>query len=262
MALRAFHANPFIGGFGNESSSRRNAVSSSSSSTSTVEDGDAVCQIIKELVDNAVDACQSMPLQKKNHLQTTTPLRVKVELQPMTTMSGGRRTTTKNHLQDDDDRDSNSILKVTVCDNGCGMSDISKCVDAFQSTKSNSSNSNQHHAGRYGIGLTLSLLHAQRLVPHSVACITSTTRRSQRISRRLLKVNVAQDQVEFVQQTKDGSNLQESIPKPNATDSGTCVSLLVPVSNKEKEKKTSTQEKKSHLKHELSTYNLYNLFIY
>ena len=228
MALRAFHANPFIGGFGSESSSsRRNAVASSSSSSTVVEDGDAVCQIIKELVDNAVDACQSMP--QNYHLKT--PLRVKVELQPMTT---------KNNWKDNDD--DNSILKVTVCDNGCGMSDISKCVDAFQSTKnaSNSTNTNQNHAaGRYGIGLTLSLLHAQRLVPHSVACITSTTRRSQRISRRLLKVNVAQDQIEFVQQT-NGSHLQESIPKPTATDSGTCVSLLVPVSKKEKEKKTST----------------------
>jgi hypothetical protein len=60
------------------------------------------------------------------------------------------------------------ILQVAISDNGCGMADVQKCVDAaFQSSKEGDTKT----AGRYGIGLTLRLLHAQRLVPNSYASI-------------------------------------------------------------------------------------------
>eukprot|EP00525_Craspedostauros_australis_P004164 CAMPEP_0198132704 /NCGR_PEP_ID=MMETSP1442-20131203/58926_1 /TAXON_ID= /ORGANISM="Craspedostauros australis, Strain CCMP3328" /LENGTH=98 /DNA_ID=CAMNT_0043793769 /DNA_START=261 /DNA_END=554 /DNA_ORIENTATION=+ len=85
MALRAFHANPQVGGFGGESSGILRATSASllrhqsvasttgkgrqhkqdtaGSTADAVDDhtsGDAFCQIVKELVDNAVDACATL----------------------------------------------------------------------------------------------------------------------------------------------------------------------------------------------------------
>lgn len=83
MALWAFHNNPGIGGFGESNpilfggskvraekkrnaalgtkkrgSNRRNTVSPISNDY-YVGQGDLICQIVKELVDNAVDACRS-----------------------------------------------------------------------------------------------------------------------------------------------------------------------------------------------------------
>ena len=80
MALRAFHCNPSLGGFGNEtetnhpnlnlnphsnrkSSSKTSSGGSNSNSSplypKASESGDAFAQIVKELVDNAVDACST-----------------------------------------------------------------------------------------------------------------------------------------------------------------------------------------------------------
>jgi DNA topoisomerase VI subunit B len=194
MALRAFHANPSIGGFGGESTSaillldpnRKQDVGH------LPQNGDALCQIVKELVDNAVDACETF---RKDENQ-----RVKVEILP--------------------NANNQDILQVTISDNGCGMADIQKCVDAFQSSKGDTKT-----AGRYGIGLTLCLLHAQRLVPNSYACISSATKEARNFTRALYVVDTQGDTVEC--------HKQEEIPKTNKAESGTCVSLLVPVSQKE-----------------------------
>ena len=62
----------------------------------------------------------------------------------------------------------NDVLQLTVTDTGCGMENIQKCVNAFQTSKDGKAtknrdqqNANNNFSGRYGIGLTLCLLHAQ-----------------------------------------------------------------------------------------------------
>jgi hypothetical protein len=232
MALRAFHSNPCIGGFGGESSSvpvlldpsgnhpktGQHGRSSTSGSSSSPQDGDAFCQIIKELVDNAVDACSTDGAATDTDTGTGTGTgtanpnpnqRVKVEIQPCNNF--------------DSSRDDES-LQVTISDNGCGMVDIQACVDAFQSTKNMPSTSAQT-AGRYGIGLTLCLVHGQRLVPKSYACITSATRDATHFTRAFYIVDTEGDSV--------NCRKQEQIKKTHPFESGTCVSLLVPVSEKE-----------------------------
>ena len=182
MALRTFHANPSLGGFGSESTPASRILP---------QDGDALCQIVKELVDNAVDACcqssSSSNIQK----------RVKVEI---------------------NEKDQNT-LQVTVTDNGAGMANIQQYVTAFKSTKGN-----DETAGRYGIGLTLCLLHTQRLVPKSDSCITSATKNCSFITRELYFVDTDGDNVEC--------RIREKKSKTNQEESGTCVSVLVPVSQK------------------------------
>jgi hypothetical protein len=162
----------------------------------------------------------------------------------------------------------NEILRVTVSDNGCGMEDIQDCVEAFRSSKagnknnksdlagydatssasnknsaaaasqklSATSNSNSGAAarqqgggreeelltaGRYGIGLTLCLLHAQRLVPNSCASITSATAAAPHFCKRHYVVDTEGDSVRCIDQTW--------IPKSYRDESGTSISVLIPV---------------------------------
>jgi hypothetical protein len=222
MALRAFHANPNIGGFGNENTAALLLVGPSkkpsnhqanastnhrASEAGTIhpadESGDALCQIVKELVDNAVDACETARKQSGD----SKVYRVKVEILPYN----------ENGSDDGDDK---SPLQVTVSDNGSGMKDIQACVNAFQSSKGGD---DTNTAGRYGIGLTLCLLHAQRLVPGTYSCITSATKEAQSFKRDLYFVDTAGDTVEC--------HREEEVAKGSVEESGTCVSLLVPVRN-------------------------------
>jgi DNA topoisomerase VI subunit B len=211
MALRAFHSNPSIGGFGNENSTTQllgnptilNKTTDGDSTDKNAhsdphDSSDALCQIVKELVENAIDACQTA---QKDSSRDHTVCRVKVEILPY-----------RNHEK------SPPTLQVTVSDNGCGMKDIQACVNAFQSSKGGSSNT----AGRYGIGLTLCLLHAQRLVSGTYSCITSATKEAHNFKRALFFVNTVGDSIEC--------HREEDVEKGHATESGTCVSLLVPVS--------------------------------
>jgi DNA topoisomerase VI subunit B len=195
MALRAFRANPCLGGFGGESSGRRKV-----NSHATEKDCDAFAQIVKELVDNAVDACYNSQGKR---------IRVVIE-----------------RLEQDDEEDgeysdADFVLRVTVSDNGRGMEDIQQCVNAFRSSKAGNTSDEEDTAGRYGIGLTLCLLHAQRLVPDSCASITSATLNSLHFTRASYVVDTEGDSVRCVK--------RELLPKTNPTESGTAVSLLVPV---------------------------------
>ena len=180
MALRAFHCNPCLGGFGGESSG----------AWSDRDQSDAFAQIVKELVDNAVDACSAA---KHN---------------------GGDKKRVRVTLAED--VSSSNACLLTVSDNGCGMSNIQACVDAFSSTKT------KQTAGRYGIGLTLCLLHAQRLVPGSKATITSGAKRSKQFVRASFLVDTDKDKIKCVQ--------EEKLPKTVKGESGTTVSLVLPVS--------------------------------
>ena len=206
MALRAFHANPSIGGFGDENTGTLllgdPQYDTTPSNDKTLSNGngnqgggDALCQIIKELVDNAVDACETA---RKVHDKVS--YRVRVEISPY--------------------NGSADILQVTVSDNGCGMEDIQRCVEAFQSSKDSG---DEKTAGRYGLGLTLSMVHSQRLVPGTVfCCITSATRQASNFRRQHYLVDTTEDKMRCAR--------DETVLKASAEVSGTCVSLLVPVS--------------------------------
>ena len=97
------------------------------------------------------------------------------------------------------------------------MEDIQSCVNAFGSSKHGG---DAETAGRYGIGLTLCLLHAQRIIPHKT-CITSATKNLQYLTRAYYIVDTDGDSI-ICDRT-------ETIPKTKHDESGTCVSLLVPV---------------------------------
>ena len=205
MALRAFHANPSIGGFGGESTLaprlKNNGTDGGGPRRNDYqhlpEHGDALCQIVKELVDNAVDACDSLGPNQK----------VKVEIFPYENDQGGAAGSNSDE----------NILQLKISDTGIGMDDVQQCVEAFRTSKDEGESNT---AGRYGIGLTLCLLHAQRLVPDSCACITSATKEQDVFTRAFYVVDTAGDSV-VCKKT-------EEIQKSSKDESGTCVSVLVP----------------------------------
>ena len=116
-------------------------------------------------------------------------------------------------------------------------------MNAFHSSKGgdekadninvSASTSNSHTSGRYGIGLTLCILHAQRCVPNSRVCITSVSEKSKYRTRAIFEVDEQGDSVDCVQEEVTPVSLLSSKDNASATEneSGTCVSLLVPVSN-------------------------------
>ena len=175
MALRAFQSNPAIGGFGGEGGSQLDYItrnndrptkkatqtkeqsksvspnnathqhhSSSTSSQLGSESCDAFAQIVKELVDNAVDACarendNDIGKEQKQQQDDASPpvssKRVRVEIKPT------QISIDNNGDENDADGDTTATmecLRVKVSDNGCGMEDIDDCVSAFRSTKNGS----------------------------------------------------------------------------------------------------------------------------
>ena len=229
MALRTFRSNPNLGGFGSESTApQRQHILGTSGNVS--EDCDAFAQIIKELVDNAVDACGMSERRdegKKTKKKTTSDLalpkenkRVRVVIEQFVAATDNPGAT-GDEKDNENDKNSTEILRVIVSDNGCGMKDIQACVEAFRSSKG-SEQDQQKTAGRYGIGLTLCLLHAQRLVPNSCASITSATVESTHFTKAQYVVDAEGDSVRCVEQSL--------LPKTDPEESGTSVSLLVPVS--------------------------------
>lgn len=158
MALRAFRSNPCLGGFGSEthngfdfSKGTNYTIQGNNSKqlrkrrkTNNEEDqvfgnGDAFAQIVKELVDNAVDACSI------SHDNSSETKRVRVVIEPVDPQQSSSSSK---------DVSSNCVLRVTVTDNGCGMSNIHECVSVFHSSKGEQEEEKQT-AGRYGLGLTL-----------------------------------------------------------------------------------------------------------
>ena len=226
--FRTFSSNPGLGGFGNESTIR-----SGTGKNDCIVTPDAFCQIVKELVDNAVDACTTeMHTSKNNKGKASTsttlespaaPKRIRVVIESFTEQK-------ENNNESDGNQE---LLKVTVSDNGCGMTDIQQCVGAFHTSKAHCVTdtntggetadllSNQT-AGRYGIGLTLCLLHAQRLVPGSCASIQSATSMDKEWKVFSVVVDTANDKIRCF----PGKCLRKSTPN----ESGTAVSVLVPVS--------------------------------
>lgn len=275
--LRTFISNPTLGGFGGESTT---APSSSTHPSTEAPTPDAFCQIIKELVDNAVDACAVVPDASNSSAKSSsgsTPRkkkRVRVVIERYQDSRKQRQKDSDNDDEEEDDisvkslDDSGEILRVMVSDNGCGMKDIQACVGAFHTskahnaattaaatstattatTKGSSSNNKSkgssktkkssnnkkssssslvsetveaQTAGRYGIGLTLCLLHAQRLVPNSCAFIQS----AQATDAVWNVVTAVVDADRDVVQCLPRPSLAKSFPE----ESGTAISILVPV---------------------------------
>ena len=77
-------------------------------------------------------------------------------------------------------------------------------------------------SGRYGIGLTLCLLHAQRLVPGTGACVTSATSTDPEWTRGTYEPDADADVVVCKRRERFSKNV--------VGESGTTVSLLVLVS--------------------------------
>ena len=309
MALRAFSCNPSLGGFGSENvgalAGRRrpqqDPVPTTSGDTRSIQSanrngsnaaqgrqhtepnhvdsygyggggGDAFAQILKELVDNAVDACCAAAVTSETSCRTTRTSttddhgaddtststsraldlkRVRVVIEPVATSSGRAQDDAKEASTASPPGTKKELLRVSVNDNGVGMSSIEDCVEAFRTSKrsndrfppDNSQSSvgtgsmsgsvgaaesqqpkppgEGQTAGRYGIGLTLCLLHSQRLCPNSVASITSATADAIQWTRASYVVDTEGDRVRCVK--------KELLDK-KAGESGTMVSLLVPVS--------------------------------
>ena len=274
MALRTFLSNPSLGGFGHSSGSgilstcTPSSVSAGPASAAgrgpspfpppaaslplpprsgggggEDGEGEAFSRIVKELVDNAVDACRrggggggeapGPPLEEaeaKGEEEVRRRVRVVIEL-----ANGGDG-------DSDDDCDDDGPLRVSVNDNGAGMRSIGACVEAFRTSKRADAagagggggggpgrspgldSGEAPTSGRYGIGLTLCLLHSQRLCPGSVASITSATTGCEHWTRASYVVDADSDRVRCV--------ARELLPKPKSggggRESGTAVSLLVP----------------------------------
>lgn len=197
MAFRAFRSNPAIGGF------------------SEGIDDDVFPQVLKELVDNAVDACRD------DNNEEIRRVRVQIENEnfflPSDTANSGSESV----------RNAQEVLRITVTDNGCGMEDIEKCVCPFESNKTLRQDSSCHEdrsqtAGRYGIGLTLCMLHAQRLVPHSHTTIKSAIASAPTWTSVKCVVDSEQDVVHIVD--------KRHLPK-DENKSGTAICIVVPGGN-------------------------------
>ena len=241
--LRTFISNPILGGFSGESS-----MSLSSSQLHDHPSPDAFCQIIKELIDNAVDACTvgnpSATGNGRNTTTTTAKRRVRVlieQFNPNNRQAPQQKDDNDldHNNEDGDDGAKPEILRVMVSDNGCGMEDIQSCIGAFHTSKAHNSCSGSNKsknqstaassaagveaqtAGRYGIGLTLCLLHAQRLVPGSCALIQSARATDSTWTVVTAVVDAEHDVVQCLD--------RPSLPKSFPGESGTSISILVPV---------------------------------
>lgn len=247
--LRSFANNPSLGGFGGESQlatqlsqtvgnrqdndiekSTNANINNNNTQDNVAGSCDAFVQILKELVDNAVDACVSSndKTTTKDDKDNTTMKRVRVKITSESVPVASKMM---------------NCLRLEVSDNGCGMEDIDKCVSAFssnkqqtkdtsnddqnistkkQSSSNNNGNTENYTSGRYGVGLTLCILHAQRLVPGTGASITSATVSSNQWTRAVYEPDTTADSIVCKK--------REQFPKHSENECGTTISLLVPVS--------------------------------
>jgi len=302
MALRAFQSNPSIGGFGAEShfgglgpsrfgpsqsslgdkrhdsagrkggdaASRTTQRLSNANTDPAAENGgqfvagscDAFAQIVKELVDNAVDACAPVEIENDVSNRNGDANQKKIMKRVRVTMTAVKVSVRTNDNENDsgtlvaEDSKTMDCLRIEVSDNGCGMENIDDCVSAFTSNKNGATmgnadggegrkageksgeatqsnakkkkvdkkqksfDSNENYtSGRYGVGLTLCLLHAQRLVPGTGACITSATASAAEWTRATYEPDTGADNIVCKK--------KETFPKLTG-EFGTTISLLVP----------------------------------
>ena len=145
--LRTFCSNPALGGFGSESSSSLELHDTEAAATP-----DAFCQIIKELVDNAVDACIVSVSTTEAEGSTKEQSTAKEHGTTSAARAAAKRVRVvierfeENRLRANskDGAETREILRVTVSDNGCGMKDIQSCVGAFHSSKAHNITASNH----------------------------------------------------------------------------------------------------------------------
>ncbi|CAM9693174.1 unnamed protein product, partial [Ectocarpus sp. 4 AP-2014] len=116
-------------------------------------------QTVKELVDNAIDSCRC-----RTSEQDAPTVRVVLR------RSAAGATVAEEVAKDLDLRE--EPLELQVADNGAGLTDVTNALGLFSSTKSghtppvapdvSSSGAAGKNAGKYGLGLTLSLLYSQK----------------------------------------------------------------------------------------------------
>jgi HSP90 family molecular chaperone len=154
MALRAFYMNPALGGFGGESTE---VALNKWEGIDPTFSGDAMVQIVKELVENAIDACR---------VGSKRRVRLLIDRYEAASNESNAAST-----KIDNESTADELLRITVVDNGCGMESIQDCVASFHSSKvhfkqkckspnhkasaANKRDTNKDRtAGRYGVGLT------------------------------------------------------------------------------------------------------------
>ncbi|CAM9125067.1 unnamed protein product, partial [Hapterophycus canaliculatus] len=122
-------------------------------------------QTVKELVDNAIDACRS-----RSSEQDAPTVRVVLRRTKGATAANNAARTSSTFSLEECQAD-NEPLELQVADNGAGLTDVTKALLLFSSTKSGNGSSpydvqnpaeKQATAGKYGLGLTLSLLYSQK----------------------------------------------------------------------------------------------------
>mmetsp|Transcript_23517 Transcript_23517/g.49861 ORF Transcript_23517/g.49861 Transcript_23517/m.49861 type:complete len:928 (+) Transcript_23517:233-3016(+) len=228
---------------------------------------DAFAQIVKELVDNAVDACalsdggasaSSVKILKNSPTNGDEIEKIGCYTDKDNEVCKRVRITIAEELFNEME-----VLRITVIDTGCGMRNIDECVTVFSSSKNVQNNGmyktddvdntneerkkgekkpikqngstrakeskienerGNHTAGRYGVGLTLCLLHAQRLVPGSEGIIQSAIASRDEWEKATYVVDTEKDEVLCKNRVH--------IPKGRKDESGTSISLLVPGGDK------------------------------
>ncbi|CAM9770243.1 unnamed protein product, partial [Pylaiella littoralis] len=123
--------------------------------------GQALVQTVKELVDNAIDACRC-----RSSEQDAPTVRVVLRRRPNRKDAEG-----ESRVGESQELEEEQPLELQVADNGAGLPDVTKALVLFSSTKSGhgsltpgdvSAPSAGTNAGKYGLGLTLSLLYSQQ----------------------------------------------------------------------------------------------------
>ena len=131
--------------------------------TGHLSEDSALCTTVKELLDNALDACRLAPESTKSGSSSkrgpkgrsvaaaAAPSDVLIKICISPSQQGGDADTNS-------DRDEPSHLLLTVSDSGCGISSIPDSLVLFSSSTKASPQSVA--TGRFGLGLTSTLLHA------------------------------------------------------------------------------------------------------
>jgi Histidine kinase-, DNA gyrase B-, and HSP90-like ATPase len=210
------------------------------------DESDAICQIVKELVDNSIDACRHTTTcsaggrnsdDDEKRVDWRPSKRIRVEIRPYQRImnrqafgidlgdgdgdGGDDDNENYNENEKHDDQWEQELMEIQVTDNGCGMENIQGCVDAFQSSKGRDEN-NDTTSGRYGVGLTLALLHSQRLVRRPLCnTVVSTTANTTTRTRAHFKVDTKRDTVICTK--------KDQVEKQDPKESGTSVRVFVPV---------------------------------
>ncbi|CAM9815953.1 unnamed protein product, partial [Scytosiphon promiscuus] len=126
-------------------------------------------QTVKELVDNAIDACRTRSSEQDAPTVRVVLRRPKGATAAATATPEAGKDSTINSSRFQEE----GPLELQVADNGAGLTDVTKALVLFSSTKSGHESRLVHDAsaergekgttaGKYGLGLTLSLLYSQK----------------------------------------------------------------------------------------------------